>query len=66
MRRGGASYPQRVVDGVLLLVLRHHQREGVRPGVGQTDLGQVVGAVDPNSVDVGRGLGCNGHSKCTL
>lgn len=52
------SHPQRVVDGVLLLVLGDHQGEGVRPRAGQPYLGQVVGAVDADAVDVRRGVGC--------
>lgn len=47
-------YSQRVVDGVLLLILGHHQCEGVRSGSGQPDLGQVVRAVDADAVDVRR------------
>lgn len=58
--RQASAHPQRVVDGVLLLVLRHHQGEGVAPSAAQPDLGQVVGAVDADTVDVGRGVGCVG------
>lgn len=54
------SHPQSVVDGVLLLILGHHQCEGVRPRVGQPDLGQVMRAVDADAVDVRRGVGCGG------
>ena len=50
------SDPQCVVDGVLLLILGHHQREGVCAGAGQSHLGQIVRTVDPDTVDVGRGV----------
>ena len=61
--RIAASHPQGVVDGVLLLVLGHHQSEGVAAGRGQLDLGQIVGAVDADTVDVGRGVRCGGHNR---
>lgn len=60
------SHPQCVVDGVLLLILGHHQRKGVRPGAGQPHLGQVMGAVDADAVDVGRGVGCGGSREQSL
>lgn len=54
------SHPQCVVDGVLLLILGHHQCEGVCPCAGQPHLGQVMWAVDADAVDVRRGVGCGG------
>lgn len=54
------SHPQCVVDGVLLLILGHHQREGVRPRAGQPHLGQVMWAVDADAVDVRWGVRCGG------
>lgn len=52
------SHPQCVVDGVLFLILGHHQCEGVCPCAGQPHLGQVMWAVDADAVDVRRGVGC--------
>lgn len=49
-----SPYPQCVVDGVLLLILGHHQREGVCSCSGQPYLGQVVWTVDTDPVDVRR------------
>lgn len=54
------SHPQCVVDGVLLLILGHHQCEGVCPCAGQLHLGQVMRAVDTDAVDVRRGVRCGG------
>lgn len=51
-----SPHPQRVVDGVLLLILGHHQCEGVCSCSSQPDLGQVVWTVDPDTVDVRRGV----------
>ena len=57
------SHPQGIVDGVLLLVLRHHQCEGVCARAGQSHLGQVVGAVNSDAVDVGWGIGYRGRAQ---
>lgn len=49
-----SAHPQCVVDGVLLLILGHHQCEGVCSCSSQPHLGQVVWTVDPDTIDVRR------------
>lgn len=56
-------HPQCVVDGVLFLILRDHQGEGVCPCTGQPHLGQVVWAVDADAIDVRWGVRCEGRQR---
>lgn len=67
-QRRRQPHPQRVVNGVLFLILGDHQCEGVCPRTGQPHLGQVVGAVDADAVNVGRRVRCQSSkrkSSCT-
>lgn len=52
------SYPQCVVDGVLFLILRHHQGKRVSSRAGEFNLGQIVRAVDSDAINEGRRVSC--------
>lgn len=52
------SYPQCVVDGVLFLILRHHQGKGVSSRAGDFYLGQIMWAVDSDAINVRRRVSC--------